>query len=134
MFTIGELARLTEVASSTIRYYEREGLLSPAARSDGNFRLYDQAEVARLRFIRAAQDLGFTLKDVRKILNLPVTDHQTCACVQTMIQERLDNLEILLGELEHTRESLRRHLTRCQNTPEHSCTLIEHLADRAEGA
>ena len=58
MFTIGELARAAGVPTSTVRYYEREGIVRPAGRSGSNYRLYSQQEIERLRFIRAAQGTG----------------------------------------------------------------------------
>ena len=66
--TIGELARTMQIAASTIRYYERIGLLVPDERSGGNYRLYSEASLRRLRFIRSAQSIGFTLDDVQSLL------------------------------------------------------------------
>ena len=64
MFTIGELAKAARVPTSTVRYYEREGILRPAGRSSSNYRLYAKEDIERLRFIRGAQATGFTLRDV----------------------------------------------------------------------
>ncbi len=67
-FTIGALARAAEIAVTTVRYYERIGLLVPDDRSSGNYRLYSPASLRRLKFIRAAQSIGFTLDDVQALL------------------------------------------------------------------
>src|SRR5215468_8937704 len=67
---IGELSRRTECNIETIRYYERIGLLPPAHRPGGRFRRYDADDVARLRFIRRARQLGFTLDEVRALMRL----------------------------------------------------------------
>ena len=68
MFTIGELAKAAGVPTSTVRYYEREGILRPAGRNGSNYRLYSREDVERLCFIRAAQGTGFTLRDVTELL------------------------------------------------------------------
>lgn len=67
---IGELAKLTDCQVETIRYYEKEGLLPPPARSDGNYRLYTQAHTERLVFIRNCRSLDMTLEEIRSLLGL----------------------------------------------------------------
>ncbi len=66
--TIGELAKAAGVPTSTVRYYERAGILRPSGRSAGNYRVYSKSELERLRFIRAAQATGFTLDDIKSLL------------------------------------------------------------------
>lgn len=70
VLSIGELARRAGVPASTVRHYERRGLLQPGGRTGGNYRLYGPAELARLRFIRAARASGFRLADVGELLAL----------------------------------------------------------------
>jgi MerR family copper efflux transcriptional regulator len=67
---IGTLAKRAGVSIDTVRYYEKSGLLDPEARLPSGYRRYSDAQVSRLRFIRRAQDLGFTLKDIRELLGL----------------------------------------------------------------
>ena len=69
-FTIGQLARAATVPTSTVRFYERRGLLKPDARTSSNYRMYSARAAERLKFIRAAQATGFSLKDVREMLAL----------------------------------------------------------------
>ncbi len=82
--TIGELAEAAGVPTSTVRYYERTGILKPGGRSPGNYRVYSESELERLRFIRAAQATGFTLGDIKALLR-----PAGCTKVQGVIQERL---------------------------------------------
>ncbi len=90
--TIGEVARAAGVAATTLRYYEREGLLSPTGRSRAGYRLYDEEAAERLEFIRAAQAVGFTLGDIRALLEL--NGDSPCRQVQALIERRLtDALE-----------------------------------------
>src|SRR5881397_809545 len=81
--TIGELARAVGVGVSTVRYYERAGLLPQPDRTASSYRLYRDEAVARLRFIRRAQQLGFTLEEIKGLLELRVSRHTTCADVQS---------------------------------------------------
>ena len=87
--TIGQLARTMQIAASTIRYYERIGLLLPDDRSGGNYRLYSEASLRRLRFIRSAQSIGFTLDDIQSLLGAQNGTEPSCREVQTLIEQRL---------------------------------------------
>jgi MerR family mercuric resistance operon transcriptional regulator len=100
-FTIGGLARAADVPASTVRYYERVGLLRPSRRNASNYRLYILEDLQRLRFIRAAQASGFTLRDVRKLLR-PAPPRE----VQALIAERLARVDAGLRDLRRVREVL----------------------------
>ncbi|MCH8048022.1 MAG: MerR family transcriptional regulator, partial [Planctomycetes bacterium] len=76
--TIGQLARRAEVGVETVRFYEREGLLEEPARRPSGYRQYDEGVVDRLRFIRRAKQLGFTLKEIRELLSLRLDPATTC--------------------------------------------------------
>ena len=93
-FTIGQLAAAAGVPTSTLRYYERSGLLRPSARSASNYRLYSNEDLEKLRFIRAAQASGFRLEDVTKLLR-----PASCGKVQGLIGERLDEVGQRMKEL-----------------------------------
>src|SRR4051812_7515770 len=87
--TIGQLARLAGVPTSTVRFYERAGLLRPDARSGGNYRHYGDAAVGRLRFIRSAQATGFSLGDIRELLSLTHAEEAPCDEVLALTKQRL---------------------------------------------
>jgi MerR family mercuric resistance operon transcriptional regulator len=126
-FTIGELAKAGGVAISTVRYYERAGLLRPTARSAANYRLYSDEDLQRLRFVRAAQATGFTLGDITHLLR-----PSSCERVQRLIEDRLGLVEARMKELRHVRRVLRRSLERCR---EHEatgrCEVVRELSARA---
>ena len=127
LFTIGELARSAGVPTSTVRYYEREGIVRPAGRSVSNYRLYSQADVDRLRFIRAAQATGFTLKDVTELLR-----PAPCGKVQGLIEHRLESVAERMRELRHVQRVLRRSLDECHNHERSGrCQVIDDLSARA---
>ncbi len=125
--TIGELAKAADVPTSTIRYYERAGLLRPSTRTHSNYRLYADEQLQRLRFIRAAQATGFRLADVIKLLR-----PAPCGKVQSLIEERLAEVGQRMKELRHVQRVLRVSLKTCQ---EHEasgrCRVVDELSTGA---
>ena len=125
--TIGELAKAADVPISTVRYYERTGILKPSGRSASNYRLYSEEDAQRLRFIRAAQASGFTLQDMKELLR-----PAPCGKVQGVIEHRLEVVETRMRELRHVRRVLRHSLEECH---EHErtgrCRVVDDLSTRA---
>ncbi len=105
---IGELAKATKVSVPTIRYYEALGLLKPVRRTRGGFRVYDERAVFALRFIRHAQRLGLSLKEVRQILRVWRRTGNPCPTVRTLVAQRLTQLDEWLQSLMALRERLQR--------------------------
>ena len=101
---IGALAKRGGVRIDTVRYYERSGLLSPKTRLASGYRRYSDAEVARLRFIRRAQALGFTLKEIRDLLAL--SNRRDVARVKRVSQQKLLDVEQRIASLERMRQGL----------------------------
>ena len=91
--TISRLAKEAGIPSSTIRYYERIGLVEPEDRSQGNYRLYGQESLSKVKFIRSAQAIGFTLDDVKALLSDDAGRTPKCGNVQTLIEERRVEIE-----------------------------------------
>jgi DNA-binding transcriptional MerR regulator len=132
--TIGQLARTMQIAASTIRYYERIGLLLPDERSGGNYRLYTETSLRRLRFIRAAQSVGFTLDDIQTLLGAQNGTEPSCREVQALIEQRLAEIETRLRELQDVRRLLRSSLRKCRaNKRPQCCHAIESLKAAAGG-
>lgn len=127
-YTIGQLAHAAEVPTTTVRYYERIGLLQPEDRSyGGNYRLYGDASLRRLMFIRAAQAIGFKLEDVKALLG-DGDSYPCCGDVQQLIEERLADIERRLGDLRQVRRVLRQSLNECrQGSPRKRCHVVEKL-------
>jgi len=113
-FTIGELSKAAGVPTSTVRFYERRGLLQPDGRSRGNYRVYTEAALGRVRFIRAAHDAGFTIADTQRLLAEVDGEPETCAHIQNLITERLARVEAMRTQLAHAREVLTRWLAECR--------------------
>src|SRR4051812_8008607 len=130
MFTIGELARAASVATSTVRFYERRGLLKPDARTGSNYRAYSARTVARLKFIRAAQANGFSLKDIREMLALTYSDDPPCEEVASLIEHRLADVKLRLRELKRIHRALTVALHSCCKGGPDWCNEIERLKGR----
>jgi len=127
-YTIGQLAEKANVPRSTVRYYERRGLLQPDGRSKGNYRVYGEGAVDRLLFLRAAQGAGFTLADIGVLLSFRDGASSPCKEVQSLIANRL----ALVGEkLEHLRgvDSMLRHWLKVCKEAERTgrCGVLEGL-------
>jgi MerR family mercuric resistance operon transcriptional regulator len=125
--TIGQLAAAAGVPTSTVRFYERRGLLKPDARTGSNYRAYTPRSVERLKFIRAAQATGFSLKDVRGMLDLTYSDDPPCEEVATLIQTRLADVKERLRELRRVERALDTALKTCCKGGPDWCNEIERL-------
>ena len=125
---ISDLARDAAVPVSTVRYYERAGLILPDERTDANYRLYGDGAVERLRFIRAAQAAGFTLRDIKVMLELKDGHTIRCKEIRPLVETRLSDVEMRIGELEHVRGVLHTFLDICRKSDEDGdCGVINRL-------
>ncbi|RMF74235.1 MAG: heavy metal-responsive transcriptional regulator [Planctomycetota bacterium] len=128
-YTIGRLARAAGVPVSTVRYYERRGLVKPDARSDGNYRLYGEDSLRRLRFVRSAQAAGFTLLDIALLLRFRDGDVSPCAKVQRLISDRLESVSRQIEQLQQVDRMLRNWLKVCRRSERTGrCGVLDGLA------
>jgi len=126
--TIGVLAKTAGVGVETIRYYQRLGLMPTPARSYGSVRRYSSTSVERLRFIKRAQQLGFTLEEVAHLLRLE--DGANCNEARTLAAHKLVAVDQKLADLHAMRDVLAKLIAACGNRrgAKQSCPLIESLA------
>ncbi len=136
---IGQLAARAGVKSDSVRFYERSGLLPKPSRSSSGYRTYDEAAVQRLRFIKKAQALGFSLDEVRRILSLRGRGAETCRCVTAMAEATLSEMDVKLRELQEFRDALektlrawRRRSPKPRPMGAEFCALIESAAIQTE--
>lgn len=108
MFRIGKLSDQTSVPVKTIRYYEDIGLLTPAKRSKNRYRQYDQKDVERLRFVKSARALGFSLPEIARILVVRDRSEPPCGHVMELIRNHIADIETRIRELEQLRDELMR--------------------------
>ena len=125
--TIGELARAAGVPVSTVRYYERAGLLTTKHRSASNYRLYEREALQKLRFIKAAQATGFALEDVKLLLR-----PAPCGRVQEVVEARLGQVSERMRELRHVQRVLKRSLELCRaHEKTGRCKVIDEISSAA---
>jgi DNA-binding transcriptional MerR regulator len=111
-FRIGEVAARAEVSVDAVRYYERLKLLPRARRSSGGFRLFDETVIDRLLFIKQAQELGFTLEEIKGLL--ATGGAEECSKVHDLLSEKLQELDTRLQSMKKFRQVLARHLGDCE--------------------
>ncbi|MBI4657771.1 MAG: heavy metal-responsive transcriptional regulator [Verrucomicrobia bacterium] len=109
---IGQLARLAGVKTDTVRFYEKQGLLPRPVRAANEYRVYDAAALSRLRFIKQAQALGFTLDEIRRVLSLRGQGKETCRCVVAIAEATLAETGRKLEELQTFHDALKKTLAR----------------------
>ena len=126
--TIGELARRTGAKVETVRYYERAGLLPPPARTAGNYRSFELEHLSRLNFILRARRLGFSLDQVRELLDLTHHQDRSCEAVDGIARQHLAEVEHKLAELSRLRDELTGVLGQCRRGVVADCRIIESLA------
>jgi MerR family Zn(II)-responsive transcriptional regulator of zntA len=130
MYRIGELAKLAGVTPDTVRYYEKQHMMDHEVRTQGGFRLYTDHDLQRLKFIRHARQLGFTLESIRELLSIRVDpEHHTCQESKSIVQARLSEVEERIEELQTMRRSLQRLNDACCGTAHSSvyCSILEAL-------
>lgn len=126
---IGEVAKASGVGVETLRFYERRGLLGRPRRTGANYRVYDEAVVERLAFIKRAQAVGFTLDEVAEILKESAGGRLPCRHVRELARRKLSELDRRLAELRRHRAELARTLADWDERGEEEgrvCGLIEH--------
>jgi MerR family mercuric resistance operon transcriptional regulator len=128
---IGELARSVGVSIETIRYYQRIGLLEVPQKPYGGTRSYGTEDWQRVRFIRRAQQLGFSLDDIRALLELSSSD---CEQVRKLAAEKLDLVKEKLGQLRRIESVLTKTLEQCAKRKGYQpCPVIESLTESNSG-
>jgi len=123
---IGAIARRAGVGIDTVRYYERAGLLDPRQRLASGYRRYSDAEVTRLRFIRRAQALGFSLKEIQELLDL--SSRRDVARVKRTAEAKLQDINARIAELQRVRDGLATLVKACPGHGRASeCPILQAL-------
>ncbi len=126
--TTGKLATSAGVGRETIRYYERKGLLDEPPRSHSGYRYYPPDAVDRLRFIRRAQELGFTLTEIRELLGLRIDEVSACNTVEARARAKLATVEDKIDDLRRMQGALQRLVEKCKSRqPTSECPILEEL-------
>ncbi|TKB51319.1 Zn(2+)-responsive transcriptional regulator [Ferrimonas sediminicola] len=130
MYRIGELATACEVTADTLRFYEKNGLLSPSSRSDKGYRLYTDEDARHLKFILRAKAMGFSLTEISELLNIEASRSDwACADVKGMVEAKAAELQRKIDEMTRLRDSLQELADACCGGPESAihCSILDTL-------
>jgi len=127
-YPIGELSRRSGYAVQTLRYYEQIGLMQKPARTAGGQRRYTDEMLKRLLFIRHARDLGFSVEDIRNLLDLSAKPDQSCGSVDSIAASHLNAIDAKITALQNLRREIAQMLGDCAKTRISDCKVISALA------
>ena len=128
MITRGQLAQEADVNVETLRYYERKGILPEPSRSESGYRLYSREDVARIRFIKRAQELGFSLKEISELLTLRVDPDTTCGDVKERTEARIKDVEEKIRDLQKMKRALSQLAESCNGRgPTSECPILDAM-------
>lgn len=134
---IGRVSEQTGLSVDAIRFYEKQRLLEHPPRTEGGFRLFNTDDIQRIQFIRRAQQLGFSLPEIRELLVLQRDESETCSHVRDLLQAKVTTIQNKIQELGLLEEQLTKSLRRCQrklratgDSHKGCCPVLEEIADR----
>ncbi len=131
--TIGQVATAADVNVQTIRYYERRGLVATPRRTASGYRQYTDDAVARLRFIKHAQELGFSLQEIQELLGLRVRHGAACDAVERKTRQKIDVVQQKIRDFQRMKRTLERLAAACAvRQPTAECPILEVLEDHAD--
>jgi len=126
--TISQLARKSSVNLETIRYYERRGLIPKPPRNASGYRQYSQEDIARTKFIKRAQMLGFSLREILEILSLRMEPGKTCGDMKARVEAKIEDVEQKIADLRQMQEALLNLVGKCTGKgPIGYCPILEIL-------
>jgi MerR family copper efflux transcriptional regulator len=129
--TIGEAARRSGVSAKMLRHYESLGLLGTVNRTDSGYRLYSEADVHTLRFIKRSRDLGFSMAEIAELVNLWQDHSRASASVKQVAQKHLDDLAQRIEAMQAMQRSLQNLLHHCHGDGRPDCPILDDLAGAA---
>jgi len=128
--TIGEVARRAAVGIETVRFYERQGLLEEPPRKDSGYRQYPEDVVARLRFIRRAKELGFSLKEIAELIALRLDPATSCSDIKQRATAKIADIDGRIRDLQGMKKVLVRLSAACKGQgPVSECSILEALTE-----
>lgn len=124
---IGELAKMTGCKIVTIRYYEKEGLLKTPERTEGNYRVYEDDDIARLRFIRHCRQHGMSLSEIRSLLAFSDNPTFSCDWINSLIKQHIEDVEKQIEDLVHLKNHLKNLYHKCSGGKREGCGILKSL-------
>lgn len=128
--TIGKVARLADIGVETVRFYERQGLIQEPPRRESGYRQYPEETIQRLRFIKRAKELGFTLREIKELLALRIDPNTTCADVRRRAEAKINDIEEKIRLLSKMKKALTKLTMACSGRgPTSQCPILEAMED-----
>ncbi len=126
--TIGKLAKQAGIGIETVRFYERQALIEPPPRTDSNYRIYPPETVSRLRFIKKAKSLGFTLNEIKDLLNIRSDPQATKSDIKKKTLAKIEDVEQKINDLSRIKEALDHLASSCDgHGPLEDCPILNAL-------
>lgn len=128
-FTVGVLAKETGINIETVRYYENIKLLPKPKRKESRYRIYDENDLVRLKFIIRGKELGFTLMEIRELLSLKIDSHSKCGDVKKMAEEKIIDADAKIKDLKNIKKHLELLVVQCINEKlsTEECPIVKSL-------
>ena len=131
-YRISEVAKQLKISIDTLRYYEKIDLLAPINRNSGGFRLYEESDIARIKFIQRAKMMNFTLDEIKALLKMRDNPERTREDVRELTQQKLEIIERQLSELDILRQELQELIVSCACSQQ-GCPIIEKIENTDKG-
>lgn len=128
--TIGKVAKGAAIGVETVRFYEREGLIEKPPRRDSGYRVYPADSVDRVRFIKRAKELGFSLKEIKDLMALRIAPGATCVQIRKRAEAKIADIEDKISSLQRMKQALRKLTAACGGKGSVSaCPILDALED-----
>lgn len=132
-YKIGEVARRAQVNKETVRYYEKRSLIPEPDRRRSGYRIFTQRHIDQIKFIKRAQELGFTLTEIKELLELRLDKNTNCSQVKEEAQEKYKDVEEKIEDLQSIKETLTELIDSCSGEgPKGDCPILEALEGESE--
>lgn len=132
-YKIGDVARRAKVNKETVRYYEKRGLIPKPDRRRSGYRIFTQRHIDQIRFIKRSQELGFTLNEIKELLDLRMDDNTTCSEIREEAQEKYRDVADKIEDLQRIKETLVALIDSCAGEgPKGECPILEALEGDSE--
>lgn len=128
LMTIGNVSKQSGIGVETVRFYEKSGLINEPPRTESGYRQYPPSTVIRIQFIKRAKELGFTLKEIKELLNLRLDPMTTCDDVRQVAEEKQENVQAKIQSLQGIEKALGELIGACAvGGPDGECPILEAL-------
>ncbi|OQY69549.1 MAG: zinc-responsive transcriptional regulator [Ignavibacteriales bacterium UTCHB2] len=131
-YKVGEIAKMVDMNVETLRYYEKIKLMPKPKRKESRYRLYDDNDLRRLKFIKRAKELGFTLKEIKELLNLKIESTATCGDVKHLAEHKLNDIEERIKDLKNIKSVLVKLINQCvcEEVSTEECPILEVIESK----